>query len=285
MSIIEIKNVFFSYEKGKEILKNINIKIEKGSFIGLLGSNGCGKTTLIQIFNGLLHPDKGQVLLNGIDIKKLKDREIFSEVGLVFQNPDDQLFSFTVYEDVAYGVVNLGIKGDELKKRVEDALKLMDIYELKNNEIHKLSFGQKKRVAIAGVLAMKPQVIALDEPTAGLDPMTSVSLMKSLKRIQENEQVTIIIATHEVDIVPLNCNYVYVLNQGRVLLEGMPEEVFENKKVLRECNLRLPRIGHLIEILNEKDNLPITASTMTISGARKAIKEFVSKLKNNDKES
>lgn len=280
MTLLETRNLCFSYEKGKEILKNIDVKIEKGSFVALLGANGCGKTTLIQQLDGLLKPTAGQVLLNGVDLKGLDDRQIFSNIGLVFQNPDDQLFSFTVYEDVAYGVINLGIKGEELKERVEEALRLLDIYDLKDREIHKLSYGQKKRVAIAGVLAMKPQIVILDEPTAGLDPMASSNLMKTLKDMQLKNGITLIIATHEVDIVPVNCDYIYIINNGAILLGGAPEYVFKNKKVLRESNLRLPRIGHLMEILSEKDKIDIDASATTISGARKAIKSVLDKTGN-----
>lgn len=279
MVILETKGLNFAYENGKEILKDINIKVEKGSFIALLGANGCGKTTLVQQLNGIMKPTSGQVLLNGINLKDLKDALIYSQIGLVFQNPDDQLFSHTVYEDVAYGVINLGIKGSELVNRVDWALKLLDIVELKDREIHKLSFGQKKRVAIAGVLAMKPGILILDEPTAGLDPMTISNLMKSLKRIQKEEGVTIIIATHEVDIVPVNCDYIFVMNGGSVILEGVPEAVFKNKRVLRDSNLRLPRLGHLMEILNERDGLNIDTSAMTISRARKVIKDFINSLR------
>ncbi|MCX7923589.1 MAG: ATP-binding cassette domain-containing protein [Clostridia bacterium] len=282
MSILEVRNLSFYYEKDKQILKNIYMKIERGSFIALLGANGCGKTTLVQQLNGLLKPTGGEVLLKGTNLEKLSDKQIFSKIGLVFQNPDDQLFAFTVYEDVAYGAINLGIKGDELKDRVESALRLLNIYDLKDREIHKLSFGQKKRVAIAGILAMKPEILVLDEPTAGLDPMTTSNLMKTLKNIQKDEGVTIIISTHEVDIVPVNCDYVYVLNKGQVAVQGTPLQVFKSKSVLRESNLRLPRIGHLMEILKEKDKIDIDSSAMTISGARRVIMALLGK--KSDKE-
>lgn len=275
MPILETKNLCFEYEKGRPILENINVSIEEGSFTALLGANGCGKTTLAQHFNSLYKPASGKVLLKGEDICKMKPEQIFSTIGLVFQNPDDQLFSYTVREDVSYGVSNLGIKGNELNERIEASLKLLDIEELKNREIHKLSFGQKKRVAIAGILAMKPQILVMDEPTAGLDPMTTSSLMKTLKEIQAKEGLTVVIATHEVDIVPVNCDKVYVLNKGKVILQGTPDEVFVNKKLLRESNLRLPRIGHLMEILHDRDGLDIDKSVMTISKARKAIKDLL----------
>ncbi|MCX8131182.1 MAG: ATP-binding cassette domain-containing protein [Clostridia bacterium] len=271
MAILETRNLSFQYEAGKIILDDLNISIEKGSFVALLGANGCGKTTLAQHFNRLYKPVSGQVLLNGNDIAGLKEEQIYSSIGLVFQNPDDQLFSYTVREDVSYGVKNLGISGNEAEKRVEDSLKLLDIEDLRDREIHKLSFGQKKRVAIAGILAMKPEILVMDEPTAGLDPMTISSLMKTLKQIQLEEGLTIVIATHEVDIVPVNCDKVYVMSRGRIILEGSPEQVFKNKELLRESNLRLPRIGHLMEVLHDKDKLDVDAAAMTISKARKSI--------------
>jgi len=279
VAILETRNLCFAYEKDKAVLEDININIEKGSFVALLGANGCGKTTLIQHLNGLIKPTAGKVYLNGVNLKDLKDEQIFSTIGLVFQNPDDQLFSHTVYDDVAYGVTNLGIKGNELRNRVENALRLLDIFQLRDREIHKLSFGQKKRVAIAGVLAMKPAVLILDEPTAGLDPLTISDLLKSLKRIQEDEGITVIIATHEVDIVPVNCDYVYVINSGSIVLRGTPEQVFKCRDVLRNSRLRLPRIGHLMEILHNRDDMDIDTSAMTISNARKAIKNVINKNK------
>lgn len=280
MTIIETKGLSFHYEKGRDILENINLKIEKGSFTALLGANGCGKTTLMQHFNGLLRPSAGDVLLAGVNLKKLGAKEVCSTIGFVFQNPDDQVFSLTVFDDVAYGVRNLGIEGKELNTRVEEALKLLDIFDLADIEIHKLSYGQKKRVAIAGVMAMRPDVIILDEPTAGLDPMTVSSLMKTLRRLQKEKGITIVISTHEVDLVPINCDYVYVMHKGRILLEGVPDDVFKNKELLRVSNLRLPRIGHLMEVLNEKDKIDIDMSAMTISSARKSIKALVDKLTN-----
>ncbi|MCX7746396.1 MAG: ATP-binding cassette domain-containing protein [Clostridia bacterium] len=275
MTLLELKNISFTYDKGKEILKNIHIQIEKGSFTGILGANGSGKTTLIQLLNGLLKPVEGQVLLEGRDIKKLKDKEVFSKIGLVFQNPEDQLFSYTVYEDVAYGLKNLGLKGEKLKNKVLDALSLLEISDLEEREIHKLSFGQKKRAAIAGVLAMDPAILILDEPTAGLDPITASHLIKILKRLQLEKEMTIILSTHEVDFIPYNCDQVLVLSEGRVRVEGTPEFVFSKKEVLRESNLRLPRIGHLMEILKEKDGIEVDPTAMSISKARKTIKNII----------
>lgn len=284
MNYIETKEMHFFYEKNVEVLKNINIKIEKGTFTALLGANGCGKSTLMQLLTGLLKPTRGNIFLNGQDMKKLSDDKIFSNIGIVFQNPDDQLFSFTVSEDVAYGVDNLGIKGEEQKKRVMEALRLVGIEDLKDKEIHKLSYGQKKRVAIAGVLAMQPDLLILDEPTAGLDPMTSSNLITLLEDMQKNKGFTVLISTHEVDIVPVCCDRVFVMNKGEIVLEGSPEKVFDCKEILRESNLRLPRIGHLMEILREKDNLPLEPYKMTISGARKAINDLIGKIMKNKSE-
>jgi cobalt/nickel transport system ATP-binding protein len=198
---------------------------------------------------------------------------------MVFQNPDDQLFALTVFEDVAYGVGNLGIMGKELEHRVDEALQVLNISDLKHREIHKLSFGQKKRAAIAGVLAMKPEILMLDEPTAGLDPLAASNLMTLLKQIQQEEQMTIIMTTHEVDLVPVYCDQVYVLHEGRIVLDGTPEVVFTRKEVLRKSSLRLPRIGHLVEVLLEKDHIELGTGIMTISAFRKALNELVDQMR------
>jgi cobalt/nickel transport system ATP-binding protein len=279
MRVLETEHLNFSYEKGQKILSDIHIKIERGSFSALLGANGCGKTTLLQHLNGLLKPTGGQVLLKGKKLGELPDREIFSTVGMVFQNPDDQLFALTVFEDVAYGVGNLGIMGKELEHRVDEALQVLNISDLKHREIHKLSFGQKKRAAIAGVLAMKPEILMLDEPTAGLDPLAASNLMTLLKQIQQEEQMTIIMTTHEVDLVPVYCDQVYVLHEGRIVLNGTPEDVFTRKEVLRKSSLRLPRIGHLVEVLLEKDHIELGTGIMTISAFRKALNELVDQMR------
>jgi cobalt transport protein ATP-binding subunit len=269
MTILETKNLGFSYESNHQVLDRIDIELKEKTFNGILGANGSGKTTLLHQLCGLLKPTKGHVMLKGTELRNLKDTQIFKTIGILFQNPDNQLFCLTVSEDVAYGVANLGIKGAELQQRVAAALELVDITALKDREIYKLSFGQKKRVALAGVLAMQPEVLLLDEPTAGLEPMAASNLIKLLMHLQQHNNITVVMSTHEVDWVPLCCDNVYVMEEGRIVLQGKPGLVFSNKELLRQCGLRLPRIGHLMEILKAKDDVPVDTTAMTIAAARK----------------
>lgn len=269
MAVLEAKNVHFSYPGGFKALNGINLKVDKGEFVALLGANGCGKTTLFQHFNCLLQPHEGEIFLEGKSIKEKKTEEIFQTVGLVFQDPNDQLFATGVFEDVSYGPTNLGLPREDVYLRVKEALELVEIWDLRGRNIRSLSFGQKKRVAVAGMLALRPKILILDEPTAGLDPRTASKLMQLLQEVQNRSGLTVILSTHEVDYVPIYCIRVYVMNQGEIVLEGSPEEVFAQKEKIRQVNLRLPRIGHLLEILQGKDgyNLP-ELPALTISSAR-----------------
>lgn len=274
MQVIETKNIYFKYPDGFEAIKGVNISLNKGEFIGILGANGCGKTTLFQTFNGLLKPCEGEILIKGQDIKTFKESELYKIVGLVFQNPDDQLFAPTVFEDVSYGVINMGLNPDEINTRIEKALKLLKIYEYRNKPIHSLSFGQKKRVAIAGILVMEPEILILDEPTAGLDPMGVSELMNLIKGIQKRLGISVILSTHDIDLVPIYCDRVYVMDKGKIFIQGTPKQVFSQADLIRSVNLRLPRIGHLMEILKEKDKFDIQDTAITISDARNALNKL-----------
>lgn len=269
MAILEARNVHFSYPDGFKALNGINLKVAKGEFVALLGANGCGKTTLFQHFNCLLQPQEGEIFLEGKSSKEKKTEEIFQTVGLVFQDPNDQLFATGVFEDVSYGPTNLGLPREDVYARVKEALELVGMWDLRGRNIRSLSFGQKKRVAVAGMLALRPRILILDEPTAGLDPRTASKLMQLLQEVQHKSGLTVILSTHEVDYVPIYCNRVYVMNQGEIVMAGSPEEVFAQKEKIRQANLRLPRIGHLLEILKGQDgfNLP-GLPALTISTAR-----------------
>ena len=186
-------------------------------------------------------------------------------------NDDDQLFSADVYRDISFGAVNLGLPQDEIRRRVEDAMRRTGIYELRHRPTHALSYGQKKRVAIAGVLVMRPDVIVLDEPTAGLDPRGVSDIMKLLCDMRDQMGITMIVATHDMDIVPLYCDYAYLLKEGTLLMHGTPDEIFTHPNILRENNLRLPRIAHLMEILSDRDGIPVDRSAATIGRARREI--------------
>jgi len=274
MYILETRNLHFAYPDGYKALQGIDFQVKKGEMIALLGANGCGKTTLFQHFNGLLKPEAGEVKIKGSKIETIDKDEVFRTVGLVFQDPNDQLFAATVYEDVSYGPTNLGLGIEEVRQRVERALNLVEMWQYRDKPIHHLSYGQKKKVAIAGILALEPEIMVMDEPTAGMDPRGVSNLMGLLVDIQKQTGCTVVISTHHVDLVPIFCERIYVMNQGRIVTSGTPQEVFNRKKIIREAGLRLPRLAHLGEIL-VKDGLNINRLPLTIGQAREAMLDII----------
>ncbi len=239
--------------------------------VSLLGKNGAGKSTLFLHFNGIYEPTEGQVLIDGepIDYSKKGLMKVRQKVGIVFQNPDDQLFAPTVEEDVAFGPLNLGKSQEETQEIVTNALKRVDMSGFERKAPHHLSGGQKKRVAIAGILAMNPEVMVLDEPTSGLDPRGASEILQLLYELN-NEGMTIIISTHDVDLVPVYSNKVFVISKGNILKSGSTKEVFSNIELIRKANLRLPRIAHLAEILEKHDNVDFNGDyPLTIGEARR----------------
>ena len=274
---MEAQGLYYTYEYGTVALDHISLRAEQGKITGILGANGAGKSTLFLNLNGVLTPKEGTVTVNGrravYDRKGI--REVRRQVGIVFQDPDDQLFSADVYRDISFGGVNLGLPEEEVRRRVEAAMERTGVGALRDKPTHALSFGQKKRVAIAGVLVMEPSVMILDEPTAGLDPQGVSDIMHLLTELRDGLGMTILIATHDMDIVPLYCDYAYLLSGGRVILEGRPEELFAQPEELRKNHLRLPRIAHLMEILRERDGLDTTPTAATISAARREINRLL----------
>lgn len=266
---VDIKS--FKYPDGTLALSNINIDIKNGEFIGLLGSNGSGKTTLLKVIDGLLRDFDGMILLDGVNIKNLKPKDIYVKVGLVFQNPDDQLFAPTVFEDVAFGPLNMGFSEEEVVRRVNDALRLVEMNDYAKKSIHNLSFGQKKRICIAGLLAMGQEILLLDEPTAGLDPMGEYKMMNLLTKLNKENGVTIVMATHSVDLVPLFLDRLYILSRGRIARYGTPEDVFTAPDDMTNVKLRLPQIAELIYKLKQEDNMPFEKIPLTIGEARREI--------------
>lgn len=261
----------FSYADGTRALSDIALKVRKGEFIGILGSNGSGKTTLLKVMDGLVREYAGKVLLDGKDVRKLSPREIYQKVGLVFQNPDDQLFAPTVFEDVSFGPQNMGFKEDEVTSRVQGALKAVDMDGFARKSIHNLSFGQKKRICIAGLLAMGHEILLLDEPTAGLDPMGEYKMMNLLTKLNKEQGVTIVMATHSVDLVPLFLDRLYILSKGRIVRSGPPAEVFTAPDDMAQVKLRLPQIAELIYRLKQEDGMPFEKIPLTIGEARREI--------------
>ena len=274
---IEVKDLTYAYPDGTPALQGVSFGAEQGEVTGILGSNGAGKSTLFLNLNGVLTPQGGQVLLDGEPVSYARRSlpELRRRVGLVFQDPDDQLFSADVYRDISFGAVNLGLPEAEVRRRVEDAMARTGVSALRDKPTHALSYGQKKRVAIAGVLVMEPSVMILDEPTAGLDPQGVSDIMTLLRDIRKSLGVTIILATHDMDIVPLYCNRVYLLSGGRMVTHGTPEEVFRRPELLRENHLRLPRIAHLMEILRDRDGVDGTRGAATLSAARQEIQRLL----------
>lgn len=277
MSILEAINLEYCYDDGTKALNKINISIKEQTTTAILGGNGSGKTTLFLTLNGILKPTTGQIVFdtNEIAYDKKSLFNLRQNVGIVFQNSDEQLFSSSVKKDIAFGLLNMGLSQQEVESRIDFVVKKTGIENLLNKPTHALSFGQKKRVAIAGVLAMQPKVIILDEPTAGLDPKGVSEILDLIEALKKEHKLTIIIATHDIDLIPLYCQDVYVLDKGNVVFHGSVTELCENTCMLRNHNLRLPRIAHLMEILHDKDNLNVDKNAATISEARKTIKQLV----------
>ncbi len=251
MSLIEFHNVSFAYgtEEGGEtvdVLENLNLNIEKGSFVAVLGHNGSGKSTIAKLTNGILFPQSGKVLVDGMETKP--DDSIYDirkKVGMVFQNPDNQIVASIVEEDVAFGVENLGIPPEECRRRVDDALKTVGMYELREKAPHKLSGGQKQRVAVAGIIAMRPQCIVLDEPTAMLDPSGRAEVMDTVKRLNREEGITIVLITHYMDEA-VQADRVIVMDSGEIKMDDTPKNVFARVEEIKAMGLDVPQATELI---------------------------------------
>jgi len=254
----------FSYPDGTAALTDIRLEVHHGEFCALLGANGSGKTTLLKSMDGLIRDYRGTVLLDGQNILKLHPRDIYRKVGLVFQNPDDQLFANSVTEDVAFGPRNMGFAEDEVMRRVSTALEQVDMTEDAARNIHHLSYGQKKRVCIAGLLAMGHEILLLDEPTAGLDPVGEMRMMELLQKLNRSDGVTIVMATHSVDMVPLFLGKVHILGKGRLIRSGSAEEVFRSPEEMEQVRLRLPHVAELFWHLPH-EGLPVSRLPLTIS--------------------
>ena len=246
--MLEVQNIKYSYNRDYQALKGVSLKIEKGDMAVLLGKNGAGKSTLFLHLNGIYQPDDGKVFIDGEELKYDKKSllKFRQKVGIVFQNPDDQIFAPTVEEDVAFGPLNLGLSMEEVQDRVEEALDRVGMTGYEKTAPHHLSGGQKKRVAIAGILAMKPEIMVLDEPTAGLDPNGVTNLVKLLKELN-SEGITILISTHEVNLVPEYANKAFVLVDGNLIAEGTPREIFSQPTILEQANLEIPIVTELFQ--------------------------------------
>lgn len=240
--MLKIENISYSYDSSfGQVLDDVTMDFEKGQVIGVLGANGSGKSTLMKVIMGLYRPQSGQVIYNGSPIRLTK-KDLYTyrqEVGIVFQDPEQQLFYSVVEDDIALALKNLNYSAEKITERVDDALRDMHIEHLRSKPIHYLSFGQKKKVAIAGVLALRPKYLLLDEPTAGLDPHGRDHMLYLMKKLAASG-TKIILTSHDMDLMYECCDYAYVLNKGIVELEGEPGEVFLNKDILLAARLSLP---------------------------------------------
>ncbi len=279
--LFKLEHIIHQYSDGTVALDDVSLQFEKGERIALLGTNGSGKTTLLNHFIGILKPTSGTIYFEdkplAYDAKSMLN--LRKRVGFVFQDPNDQLFASTVKQDVAFGPLNLGYRPEHVKEIVDDALATVGMTEFVDKPPHFLSGGQKKRVALAGVLAMQPEVIIMDEPTSSLDPMATSDIMHLMLKLNKERGITLILATHDVDIVPLFSSRLCILDKGKVVSEGTPKESFSNTELIRKVNLRSPRIAHLFEVLKKEDKLPIADELpLTISEARKEILRLVQRI-------
>lgn len=258
--ILEVEGLSYRYPDGTLALDGLSLKVKKGSRVALLGPNGAGKTTLLLHLNGLLLPQRGRVVVMGQEINRATRRWVKAQVGLVFQDPDDQLFAPSVWDDVAFGPANLGLAPEEIRERVTAALEAVGITDLAGRAPHNLSLGQKKRVAIAGVLAMRPQVLVLDEPTAFLDPAGQADLLEVLDHLHRQGH-TLIMATHDVDTAAAWAEEVVILAAGKVAASG-PPHLLTDEELMRRCRLRPPLISQLFTLLRQHgqdwERVPVT---------------------------
>ena len=272
VNCIEVRDLYFSYEDGTQALKGINLDIKKNARVAILGPNGAGKSTLLLHFNALNLPQAGKVVVEDLEVSKKTEKLIRNKVGMVFQDPDDQIFSMTVREDVSFGPLNMGLSPEEVKLRVGSALRAVRIEDLAEKAPYHLSYGQKKRVAIAGVLAMSPDIIILDEPFAYLDPRGKKGLLQILEALSR-EGKTVVIATHDVDLAAEWADRIVIIQEGKVLAEG-DKDILINSKIIEQADLDFPTVAKIFQRLSEhgKKLLPLT-----IEEAVSRIKEIIKK--------
>lgn len=261
--IIEVKDLCHRYPHLEaNALDKINLKVYRGERVAVLGANGAGKSTLFKHLNGILRSFSGEVLIKGEKITKKNIRMCRETVGIVFQDPDDQVLAPSVEEDVAFGPINMGLSREEVEMRVKEALEMVGLKGFEDRAPHHLSGGQKKLVAIAGILAMRPEVIVLDEPTAGLDPLSSARILELITKMNRELGITLLLSTHDVDVVPYFAERVFVLHHGKLEADGSPEAIFNDPELLRKAHLKLPRVAEVFELLQQEGidvNIQITA--------------------------
>ncbi len=276
-NIIEVKNVTFEYEDGDQkdvILNDFSLNIKRGDFTVILGHNGSGKSTLAKLLNGLYKPTSGEVLVDGISTADEKTEiEIKRRVGLVFQNPDNQLVASIVEEDVAFGPENLGHSPEAIRAEVDEALKAVDMYEFRKSTPHRLSGGQKQRIAIAGIIAMKPDCIVLDEPTAMLDPKGRAEIISTVKKLNHENGITVVLITHFMEEA-VDADRVIVMDDGKIVADSTPKEIFSNIKLLKEVGLDVPQTTELLYRL-KSGGMKISTDVISIEESAQRIYDAI----------
>ena len=281
---IEVRNLQFTYSPGMpgetKALNGVDFVIEDRSICGIIGHTGSGKSTLLQTLDGLLKPSEGEIIIDGINLMD-KDTSLVNirkKVGIVFQYPEYQLFEETVWKDVAFGPRNLGLEGEDLEEAVKDSIELvgLDYEKVKEKSPFELSGGQKRRVAIAGVIAMNPGILILDEPTAGLDPAAHREILGMVRRIHETREIIIVFVSHNMGDIADMCDKVIVMSEGSILLDGTPEDVFGRRDVLEEAGLGVPPASEILGHVNER--IPeLESSALSMDEAAEAIAEFINR--------
>lgn len=281
-NIIEIKNVSFEYSNADEenvsytAVKNLSLNIERGSFTVILGHNGSGKSTLAKMLNGLNKPTFGDILVDGINTKDEETEiEVKRRVGMVFQNPDNQLIASIVEEDVAFGPENLGLEPSVIRERVKNALKAVGMEEYANSTPHRLSGGQKQRIAIAGIIAMEPECLVLDEPTAMLDPKGRREIISTLHKLNKEKDITVILITHYMEEAE-NADRVLVMNDGEIIKDATPKEVFMDVELLKSVGLDVPQTTELLYNL-QKHGFNVNTNVISITDTAKEISKVLRK--------
>ena len=281
-NIIEVKNVTYEYtdeEKTFAAVKNLSLNIERGSFTVILGHNGSGKSTLAKMLNGLNKPTSGDVFADGINTKDEETEiEVKRKVGMVFQNPDNQIIASIVEEDVAFGPENLGIPPKEIEKRVEDALKAVGMWEFRKSTPHHLSGGQKQRIAIAGIIAMQPECLVLDEPTAMLDPKGRAEIISTLHRLNCDKGITVVLITHYMEEAE-NADRVIVMNDGEIIADDKPKVIFSDVERLKKVGLDVPQTAELLYDL-KKNGFAVDTHALSI---KEADEQIISALHSEEK--
>jgi energy-coupling factor transporter ATPase len=272
LAIIEIKNLTYTYPgASKPSIHDVNLKVEKGEFVLITGPSGCGKTTLCRCFNGLVPhfyqgEVQGEVTVAGINTLDHHTYEMAKHVGLVFQNPENQLFALSIEKDVAFGLENVGVSREEMRKKVDWALNQTGIYDIRERSPHEISGGQQQRVAIASVLAMEPEIIVLDEPTSFLDPLSAAKIFEVISRLNKEHGITVVLVEHRLDLTAKYTNHLVVMDQGTVLLEGDPREILSNEET-RLIGVGIPKATLLYQMLKKEglnlgDKTPLSSEEL-----------------------